>query len=125
MKLVSFLALLLAMDTTIIEAGALNRGEVDLDTNVANNDPSNDNANVASIVSVVLPEQSRTCRRCICTITDHCPTPPGRICLSAASLCCCCASRPFACRGRDGMLQPDEEFVESFNDIAIGEQGRK
>lgn len=135
MKLASFLALLLAIDTTVIEAGIVNRGETedDVDTNVVNNDPSNDHSNdpgnnhgnVASIVNVVLPEQSRTCRRCICTITDHCPTPPGRTCLSAASLCCCCAPRSFVCRGRDGVLQPDEYFVKSFNEIAMDDVDKK
>ena len=128
--MVSLVALLLLMNASVMKAGIANRraSDDDVDTNVANNGqnngaadgPDNNPGQVASIVNVVLPQQSRTCRRCICMIIDDCPTPPERTCLSAASLCCCCASRPFACRGRDGVLQPDAEFVDSFNEIAIG-----
>ena len=117
------LALLLMMNALVIQAGVVTRDENGnpLDTNVVNNK----DRNVASIVNVVLPQRSRTCRRCICTITDHCPTSSERTCLSAASLCCCCAPRSFACQGRDGALQPDDEFIDSFNEIAIDGEERE
>lgn len=107
----------LALD---IHAGVARRSEqderVDTDVDVARVQ----NGNAASIVNVVLPKPSRTCRRCICTITEVCPNVPERTCLSAASLCCCCATRSFLCQGRDGMLQPDTDFVDSVSEIGIG-----
>lgn len=85
----------------------------DVDTDVSNTQ----NRNIAAVVNVVLPKKSETCRRCICAITDDCPTSPDRTCLSAGSLCCCCASRSFSCQGQDGLLQPRPDFVESFSEI--------
>ena len=98
-------------------AGVTGRSESDdVDADVS----SAQNRNIASIVNVVLPSASRTCRRCICTIAEECPNIPDMTCLSAATLCCCCTPRSFPCRGEDGMLQPNAEFMSPFTDTGTG-----
>ena len=89
-------------------AGRAESSHVDTDINHAQNE------NVASVVNVVVPQPPTNCRRCVCTLTQECPNIPGIRCLSAASLCCCCAPRSFPCIGSDGILQPNADFMRSL-----------